>query len=104
MSEPKADVMTLVQLLSRYLRDRPLACDTSEGIARWWLNHELAQDREVLDAALSWMTTHGLIEQVTAADGRVRFRRMQTSETADETIDRLAKLADATRSYGSGWH
>src|SRR6185436_8310989 len=30
-------VAELVQQISAYLRDNPLACDTQEGIARWWL-------------------------------------------------------------------
>jgi hypothetical protein len=59
-----------------YLRRNPLACDTLEGIARWWVGDEA--DVDDIEAALNWMERHGLVERVVAADGRVRFRRAPT--------------------------
>ena len=59
--------------VEHYLRSNPLACDTLEGIARWWVGDEA--DVDDIEAALNWMECHGLVERVVAADGRVRFRR-----------------------------
>ena len=36
MSESGQDA-AIVKQLARYLRENPLACDTLDGIARWWL-------------------------------------------------------------------
>jgi hypothetical protein len=69
-------VAALVQQLTAYLRDNPLACDTQEGIARWWLPPGPGLDDQTLSRALEQMHQHGLIEQLPAADGRVRYRRI----------------------------
>ena len=66
----------LVQQVTAYLRDNPMACDTQEGIARWWLAPGTGVDSEVLSRALQWMEQQGLIESLGAADGRVRYRRV----------------------------
>jgi len=82
------DVSALVRLLTRYLRDNPLACDTAEGIARWWLASVAPVDSRVLMNALDRMRATGAIEMLKAADGRVRYRR-----PADESSDPSAPAA-----------
>ena len=72
------EVMALVRMLSRYLRDNPMACDTPEGIARWWLAasaREAPVRGDPLQRALDWLEARQLIERLHAADGRVRYRR-----------------------------
>jgi hypothetical protein len=69
-------VAALVQQLTAYLRDNPLASDTQEGIARWWLAPGSVVDDQTLSLALQQMRQEGLIEQLPAADGRVRYRRI----------------------------
>jgi len=69
-------VAALVQQLTAYLRDNPLACDTQEGIARWWLAPGAVVDNQQLSLALERMRQRGEIEQLRAADGRVRYRRI----------------------------
>jgi hypothetical protein len=69
-------VGALVQQLIEYLRDNPLACDTQDGIARWWLAPGAAVDDQTLSLALERMRHRGLIEQLHAFDGRVRYRRV----------------------------
>jgi hypothetical protein len=76
MPDDDGDVMALVHQLTAYLRDNPLACDTQEGIARWWLAPGTACDDETLSRALQRMLQHRLIESLSAVDGRVRYRRI----------------------------
>ena len=82
----KTDVMTIVQHLSRYLQNHPEACDTPEGIARWWWIDADPPPLAVVEAALGWMAACGVIESSRAADGRTRYRR------ASDAGDLAAKL------------
>ena len=85
------DVMIIVQHLSRYLRNHPDACDTSEGIARWWIDADPAPvPVAIVETALGWMSACGVIEASHAADGRVRYRRANVGE--DSTDELEAKL------------
>ena len=71
------EFMTMVQQLSHYLRSHANACDTAEGIARWWLPQAGAgaAPLPVVEAALDWLVERGAVEPIPAADGRVRYRR-----------------------------
>lgn len=81
-----------VSSLADYLRANPLACDTAEGIRRWWFGteHEVAMNE--LQDALEWMKRCGAIEEIVAADGRRRYRRL-----GDDA--QLAALSQAHRSH-----
>lgn len=88
-SEP--DVMTIVQHLSRYLRQHPDACDTSEGIAHWWIDADPPPvPVAVVESALGWMTACGVVEASHAADGRVRYRRASAADDLEAKLDALA--------------
>lgn len=63
-----------VRELARYLIEHPLASDTAEGIARWWLGEAGAEPWR-LQPALDWMKASALLEETVAADGRRRYRR-----------------------------
>ncbi|RVU46209.1 hypothetical protein [Rubrivivax rivuli] len=69
---PKDEVETVIQALRRYTSDNPHACDTPDGIARWWLQGRHAGGLVAL--ALERMGAEGLLERRPAADGRVRYR------------------------------
>ena len=64
----------VVCALARYLRANPLACDSLDGISRWWLAAHPVTPEELVEA-LSWMKEQGLVEELEAADGRLRYRR-----------------------------
>jgi hypothetical protein len=82
-------MMDLVCALARYLRANPLACDSLDGIARWWLaGNEFGP--EDLMQALAWMVEQGLVEELVAADGRMRYRRRGPDGRLDALIDALA--------------
>ena len=97
-------VMQLVRAISRYLRINPLACDTSDGIARWWVGAEQVIESDV-EAALGWMQKNGIIETSLAADGRVRYRRALDADI-DAALDRLlrcdAQEKDGRHGTGNG--
>ena len=68
----------IVRTLAVYLHAHPFACDSAEGIGRWWFETEVAMVD--LMAALEWARQHHLIEELKAADGHVRYRRLATVE------------------------
>lgn len=84
-----APAKAAVRELSLHWCRNPLACDTAEGIARWWLRANAGLTVENVTVALAWMKRRGLVEELQAADGRVRFRR-----TDGDVEARLARLAD----------
>lgn len=67
------EVQAVVEALRRYFGDNPFACDSLDGIARWWLQGRHA--RPCVEAAMEALLLEGLVERLSAADGRVRWRR-----------------------------
>ena len=62
----------IIRALARHLRLNPLASDTQEGIAQWWLT-SLGFSEADLARALERMTRAGAIESTRAADGQVPY-------------------------------
>jgi hypothetical protein len=91
-----SSVLRIVGELSRYLRLNPLASDTLEGIAQWWLK---AGDCSMSDLtrALAHMQQAGVVEATNAADGQVRYRRTGLNAGVDERLDRF--IADSSRIF-----
>ncbi|RZI83932.1 MAG: hypothetical protein EOP38_10895 [Rubrivivax sp.] len=83
-----ASVTRLLGVLSRYLRQNPLASDTLEGIAQWWLKNDDVALSD-LASALKQLAQAGVIEATTAADGQVRYRRVGLNAQVDEKLDRF---------------
>jgi hypothetical protein len=82
------ELPTIVQHVSRHLRVHPHACDTPEGIARWWVEQDDPVSLDAVEAALAWLAAGQAVEaQPAAADGRVRYRR--ATGVSDE---RLAQI------------
>lgn len=86
--------MTIVQELSHYLRSHPDACDTPEGIAHWWTGDAGPAPVSLVETALAWMADCGVVESLTAADGRVRIRRARGD--VDARLDAMAANPQAT--------
>ena len=84
MDDDSFSLRWLVGTLALYLRAHPFACDSAEGIQHWWLETEVAMDN--LMAALEWMRAHQAIEELRAADGHVRYRRLATVEQLSALI------------------
>jgi hypothetical protein len=93
----ESDVKAVIAALARYLRDNPRACDTAEGIRRWWLPPDIECTNETVAVALDWMKQQDLIEMSSAADGRQRFSRRNNGEEL-EALLRTGARQDKTAS------
>ncbi len=78
MDDLDPSLRLIVGSLAAYLCAHPFACDSAEGIQRWWFDTEVAMDD--LMAALEWMQQEQLLEELQAADGHVRYRRLASTE------------------------
>lgn len=90
MAAIPAPSMEVAREIARYLRANPLACDTWEGIARWWLGSNPIPESELV-ATLKWMEDQGIIAARLAADGRVRYRRSEVGVAGEAALDRLLR-------------
>ncbi|MFZ5550869.1 MAG: hypothetical protein ACOZJX_19380 [Pseudomonadota bacterium] len=72
MHDDDPQVQSLVRELEACLEAHPFACDSADGIARWWLRS--AVDPHALESALRVLQLRGLVDQVTGVDGRVRYQ------------------------------
>lgn len=67
-------VTDVMAALRRYLHAYPLACDTVEGIAAWWLPRTAGSSSEVVATALDALVANGEMECASGADGRAVYR------------------------------
>ena len=81
-----SDLPALVRTLARYMRDKPLARDSAEGIHQWWLPDGHTVTAEEIEKALDWMKHNNLVSETVAADGRVRFGRAASDAELDALI------------------
>ncbi len=87
----------LICRLVAYVRAKPFACDSCEGIARWWLGLHLSADCNEVQQAIDWLVAAGAMQRLPAADGRIRYRRGQSERASDEA---LAVLQSIYGNYG----
>jgi hypothetical protein len=75
MPEPDTDVVrAMVAEIARYLEAHPGAADTAEGIQRWWLSQQLADEpAATLSDALDALVARGVIASTTLPDGRTLY-------------------------------
>lgn len=64
---------SVLDALRRYLSDHPQACDSVDGIARWWLRGSYAPQQ--VERALQRLLSEGFLVRHSASDGRVRWKR-----------------------------
>jgi hypothetical protein len=84
------EALMIVEALVQYLLANPHACDTQDGIERWWLSGISAAPQDV-GTALDWMVLHGYLQASTAADGQTRYRRNATDETLKTVLDGIRR-------------
>jgi hypothetical protein len=67
-------VRAIAAEIEQYIGLHPGAADTVEGIQRWWLSRQLADESTaMLAAALTWLTDRGVVARTTLPDGRTLF-------------------------------
>ncbi|NML16819.1 hypothetical protein [Azohydromonas caseinilytica] len=67
--------LALRRALLRYLRANPQACDTADGIARWWLPPALQASAQELQPLLERLCRSGHLQWFDTGDGRRFYRR-----------------------------
>ena len=64
----------VAQQILEYLHEHPHACDTLEGIARWWvMRQRLNESVDVIQRALERLKTEGVIEEHKGPDRRTLY-------------------------------
>jgi len=83
-------ITALVRALAGYLRANPEASDTCKGARDWWLGRQGGATLQQVQEALDELVTAGVVVRVEAADGKIRYRCLDSSVA---TLERLAQLA-----------
>lgn len=76
--DPDLEQLALLRALLRYFESHPFCCDSVQGMARWWFPQGTPVDMNKLLSCLRWLREKELIEELVAADGRIRHRRTGT--------------------------
>lgn len=64
----------VAEQILEYLRGHPHACDTLEGIARWWImDQRLCESVLIVQQALGWLKAKRLVLERTMPDGRTLY-------------------------------
>jgi hypothetical protein len=80
----------LRRALSGYLRMNPQACDSAEGIARWWMPPGLdVAEREILPL-LEESLELGLMTRLSTLDGKCLYRRSRVDASSDRELERMS--------------
>lgn len=104
MNERSIDLVQDSQLILRdlilgYLREHPLAMDSLQGIADWWIpRYQVRVDVERVAEALTELQNMGLIERADDADPPLfRLRRAQSEPKAviESVLPRDDERSDA---------
>ena len=75
-TEPE-QVRNIASAINRYLTSRPDACDTIEGIARWWLVRQRYEDSlPLIQEALDLLESNGEVMKHPALGGKMMYRKL----------------------------
>jgi hypothetical protein len=86
----QSEIRVIAAALIEYVLANRFACDTEEGIERWWLS-DRAQRTQDVNAALDWLVHRGLWQTTTAADGRTSYRRNAADEVLQAALDEFRR-------------
>lgn len=64
----------LIEAIEAHLASNPLAADSADGVARWWLAaHEVVASLQEVETALATLVRLGRLRRVTLADGNTLY-------------------------------
>jgi DNA-binding MarR family transcriptional regulator len=75
VSMRQVPITDVIDAILRYLYAHPLAADSAEGIAKWWLPAEWCVDVHTVEAALKRLLEQGLIQRRDNPDRHVLYSR-----------------------------
>lgn len=68
-------ITDVTDAILRYLEEHPLAADSAEGIAKWWMPAGWCVDVHIVEAALDRLLSQGLIQRRDNPDRHVLYSR-----------------------------
>jgi hypothetical protein len=87
----QARLLVLRRVLSQYLRANSQACDTSTGIARWWMPADLdVEELEVLPV-LEELCERGLLTKFSTLEGKWLYRRDHVDAASDSELEQMTR-------------
>lgn len=89
---------SLTRFLLDYWRSHPKACDTTEGIQRWWLPEDYVASLSEIGSALNWLVEEKIIEIVRIGDRSALYRRR--ADATDEDIVVIAETLNGATKQG----
>jgi hypothetical protein len=87
----------LRRTLSSYLRTNPQACDTADGIARWWMLPHVGVSEAEVRPLLDELLDKGLVTRFSTIEGRWLYRRSSVDAYSDRELERMT--ADTNGSH-----
>ena len=75
MARDEEVVRTVAQRVLAHLAQCPNAADTVDGIREWWLAPQPTVDLHVVEAALKWLVSAGLVDRAVSMSGAAIYRR-----------------------------
>jgi hypothetical protein len=72
-------MLSVANVIKRYLSSCPEASETVEGVARWWLARQRFHDSvELVQQALDYLESEGQVEKINASKGVVLYRKYRS--------------------------
>lgn len=77
------DIAEVAKKIIRYLRIRPEAADTVEGVARWWLRQQRFDESfDLVEKALERLRREGVVIRTVTRSGNTIYRRSRPKAPA----------------------
>ncbi len=76
MAEQEHDVERISYEIQRYLNNHPNACDTLEGITRWWLTRQRYEEgKDKVQKALYLLVHRKRLREIKVFDGKHIYKK-----------------------------
>jgi hypothetical protein len=89
---PNITTQAVICQLLMYVHANPIASDSAEGIAQWWLDPKEGVNVQLVGDVLDFLVDRGMFAKRVAADGRHSYRRSCTDAQIQQVITELLPL------------